>query len=292
MSSLFEDGGPENSLFEAIRTGVRPPEVETRQRADAYWSTFEPFADRNFASEFRIHSHERYWEMYLTCLLLEQGRPIECPKPGPDILVDEPSGRIWIEAVAASRGASESPDRVPDFDYGVAFEYPEEQILLRYRTAIDQKHGKFDKYATDGIVASSETCVVAVHAGGTPLASSDDEEVPRIAQAVFPFGEIFVQLEATTGTVIRSGREYRPAIAKSSGSVVSTDLFLDPQYAAISAIFFSSAGISNPPIAPGADIIVVHNPLATNPLERGWLGCGAEYVLEARKTAYELVRTR
>lgn len=292
MSSLFEVAGPGGSLYEAIRTGTRAPEVETRQRVDAYWSTFESFADPNFAGEFRLHPHERYWEMYLTCILLEQGHSVQCPKPGPDILLDTAPKPIWIEAVTASQGASDSPDRVPDFETGVAFEYPEEQILLRYRTAIEQKHKKFEKYVSDGIVAASDSCVVAVHAGGTPLASSDDEEMPRIAQAVFPFGEMFVELEARTGTVIRSGRQYRPAITKSSGNDVSTDLFLDPQYAAISAVLFSSANISNPPRAPGADIVVVHNRLAASPLDRGWLGFGSEYVLEARETAYELVRTR
>ena len=64
---------------------------------------------------------------------------------------------------------------------------------------------------------------------------------------------------------------------KQSGSEVSTDVFMDVQYASISAVLYSSVDVANYPAAMGADFLLLHNPLAQIPLRRGILPCGREY---------------
>jgi len=289
MESLFEYDGQAGSLYEALRTSDHPAERSAHERIDNLWSVFEPYADDHFAQEFRLQTHSRYWEMYLTCMMLDQGRDIECPKPGPDILVHEDRGKVWIEAVTASQGVLESADRVPDVEPGVAFTYPEDQILLRYRNAIEEKTQKFTHYVKSAIVSITDACVIAVHSGGIPL-TFIDHEVPDIVKAVLPLGLEQITRRVSDGAFINSGYQYRSNITKSSGSKVATDIFLNPAYAAISAVLFSSANISNPPQAMGSDLILVHNPKAAVPLPSGWLGVGMEFSAYSADRGFELKR--
>lgn len=60
--------------------------------------------------------------------------------------------KIWIEAVAPSAGQDNLPDSVPPVNYAQMPEYPSEQIILRYRTAIREKYdNKYYHYRKDGI---------------------------------------------------------------------------------------------------------------------------------------------
>jgi hypothetical protein len=58
---------------------------------------------------------------------------------------------------------------------------------------------------------------------------------------------------------------------------MSTDCFLDPRYADISAVLFSKASSDSPHDVLGTDFTLVHNPLAKAPLGRGWFRCWEEY---------------
>jgi hypothetical protein len=61
--------------------------------------------------------------------------------------------------------------------------------------------------------------------------------------------------------------------------------FLDPAYAGVSALL----GCSTCYAPNGAlEIVVVHNPLARNPLPVGFLGATTEYQAERRGDCYEL----
>ena len=71
--------------------------------------------------------------------------------------------------------------------------------------------------------------------------------------------------------------EHRDAIANAKGASIGTDVFLDPAFAHISALIYSYQDWVNIPKQPGAELVVVHNPLATNPLPDGWLPVGKEY---------------
>jgi hypothetical protein len=289
MASLFSMSGAPGSLYESIRTSDHPSEQEARARIDRLWSSYRPFADRHFVQEFRLRTHDRYWEMYLTCLLLSQDRQVECPKPkGPDILVIDGNRSVWIEAVTASGGDDSNPDRVTEPERAAAFIYPEDQVVLRYRNSIDAKWSKYQVYQDEGIVSDRDAWVIAVHGAGVPLAWVDDDDVPRIVKALLPFGVERATIDLATGAVVASDYEYRPAIARTSGSLVSTDLFLDPAFDLLSAVVFSGANISNAPASDGEDLLLVHNPRARNPLPVGWLAAGREFYVQQTGDQYEL----
>ena len=114
--------------------------------------------------------------MYLTCTLLQQshqhGYSLSCPKRkklgGPDILVEYGDFRIWIEAVTATNGAPTKPDSLAKPERGQEeYTIPDERIILRYTTALYEKHKKYLEYRAQGIVTESDAYVIAVN--GFPL---------------------------------------------------------------------------------------------------------------------------
>jgi hypothetical protein len=290
VHSLFQKPGEPGSLYESIRTSSHPCEVATRNRVDQMWTAFRQHADENFDTEFRTSTHARYWEMHLTCLLLDSRGDVVCPKPGPDVLLIGQSFRTWVEAVVAGPGDPEKPDSVADPPAGVVFGYPEGRVLLRYRNALQAKLHKFREYEDKGVVGGSDRRVIAVSGAGIPLAFLDHDP-PDIVKAVLPFGDDYATVDVDTGDVVDTGFTYRPEIMKSTGNPVSTDIFLGPDYADISGVLFSATDISNPPPSPGEDLVFVHNPRAANPLPSGWLGLGREYSVAVSDQRLELIRT-
>ncbi len=77
---------------------------EMRRRLHGIWSRFEPYADKDFCKEFARRPHQRFWEMFLACHLINNGKQLipksKHPGKGPDILIEEQGRGIWIEAVA------------------------------------------------------------------------------------------------------------------------------------------------------------------------------------------------
>ena len=106
------------------------------------WLDYHHYADKDFRQKLREDFHSRFWEMYLTCTLLYKSFPVKRKKTnrGPDILIEDSSRRIWIEAIAPTGGIDSNPDKVPNMKYGVAQEVPDKEITLRYCSAISEKN--------------------------------------------------------------------------------------------------------------------------------------------------------
>jgi hypothetical protein len=256
-----------------------------KEFAERLWDTYHPHADSHFLTEIRRDFHARFWEMYLTCTLLEQGQQqgysVRCPKyrtGGPDICVEYRDLRIWVEAVTPTDGNPTKPDSVIEPTLCEAHKIPEEKIILRYTNAINSKHKQYLKYLADGIVAENDAYVIAVN--GFPLSYGwATPEIPRILKAVFPIGPVQVEFDRNTGKVVKVGHQFRPIIYKSTGEKVSTEFFVNSQYDGISAILHSYANACMMvPLFPeelvdqqdvdqlGNDFFVVHNPMALQPV--------------------------
>jgi hypothetical protein len=118
--------------------------VAAREFAEHLWTGYHEFADPHFSTEVRHNFHARFWEMYVTCSLLEGaaagGYKVSCPKPGPDILLEVEGQRIWIEAIIATAGAAGHPDSLTEPNPEGSGRIPEEKLVLRYTTAIRDKY--------------------------------------------------------------------------------------------------------------------------------------------------------
>ena len=69
---------------------------------------------------------------------------------GPDILIQYSEQLIYLEAVTPSEGSEDNKDKVPRMTLNKAMRVPDEQITLRYCSAIKDKYKKYISYMTKG----------------------------------------------------------------------------------------------------------------------------------------------
>jgi len=254
------------------------------------WRSFQSYADEHFLIEIRNSFDERFWEMYLVCTLLEKGFCLSCPKPGPDILIETGDKKIWIEAITPGPGAEASPDKVPDLVYGasVAQAVPDEKIILRLRSAVEEKYNnKFNQYRQQNSVGENDVFIIAINGCQIPH-SIADRHPPRIVRSVFPIGNEQVVIDKNSMEIIETGFEYRDKVQKNSGAGISTNIFLEAGCDKLSGIIYSRVDAGNPTFRMGQDFIFIHNPLAVNPLPKGFLKFGEEYIAVDKGDEYSL----
>lgn len=290
MSSFFTFEPAEDDLYNSLRDGLTFSEDEKiiqsmflkddKKNIEHMWSLYEPYADKDFLQEVRKDFHPRFWEMYLGFSLIKQGvslAPYDKRKGGPDLLILRKKLKVWLEAVAPTAGSS--ANAVPEIEFGVVRDVPDEQIKLRYCSVIDKKYKKYSVYTEKKIILEDDCYVIAVNGGAIPSASKEID-IPRIVRCVLPFGNEVIEINIDSLEVLDVHHQYQGASYNKSGSLVSTNIFLNSKYDVISAILFSNVDALNYPNYPGNDFVLIHNPLAKNPLPRGLIQLGREYWVE------------
>ncbi|MGZ8934776.1 MAG: hypothetical protein ACXW04_07735 [Methylobacter sp.] len=195
--------------------------------------------------------------------------------------------KVWIEVICPE------PTRVPDtwstYQPVGAINFPHQEILLRWTSAIKEKaeklvgsaDGKVKGYLKTGIVAPNDAYVIAVNGcqlrNGPFSAHFGISQFPFAAEAVFPIGPYQLKIHRETLEVVERGHQYRPYIQNQNGAQVPAYMFLDPRFNPVSAIWAvdlnggSSIGNSEP-------MAVIHNPNAVNSVSVGFLPADDEYV--------------
>lgn len=264
--------------YEALRN---PPNEYCVERRDAFldlWRRTAAFLDADIAARASRDVHAVFWEMHVAAGLIDAGatlvpRDKRTPrKEGPDILCTDP--RMWVEAVIATAGRGE--DAVPEAPLGKVSSVPDDRMILRITQAIAYKRDRREEHVRRNWVAASDPYVVAVNAGALPSGRLE-LPLPRIVRAVFPFGHLTVSMNTQTAETSDSFYQHRPAIAKSAGTPIATTLFEDPSYAGISAALYSVVDAFNPARSLNGSLVLVHNPIAAAPLDRGCLPGVSEY---------------
>lgn len=278
MTSFFCHETAEDNEYNVIRD--EPRFSQDKAFIEEMWSEYKQYADKHFLSESRKNFKQRIWEMYLTCSLIAKGFSITSADKGPDILISKEGVVIWIEAVAPKAGTGN--DAVTELQPQTIRDVPDDQIKLRYRSAIEEKYNiKYKKYLLDKIVKPNDCYIIAINGSAIPSARREIE-IPRIIRSVLPFGNETLRINVEESEVLDRYYQYQDQVSKVSGSSVSTDIFLNHQYDGISAVLYSCVGVDslNSPQELGDDFVLLHNPLAKNKLERGLIKLGREYWVE------------
>jgi hypothetical protein len=301
MTDIVEDNLDNNNLWEGnenhshqvysrLKSSVDPEATEARKNIENLWNFYRNYADRNFRKEFGRDFYSRFWEMYLTHVLYIRGFSVKCPKPGPDILLKDNTKCIWVEAVAPKCGDEQSTDKIIDGlkgknNYEVVVEpFKESQIIFRFRQAIESKLKKYQEYCkptkTRGsIIGEEDPYIIAISGSNFPWSCPDRLLQPLIVKTVFPIGSLRLLINPDNGDILKQDFSCRRSVAKSSGSPVDTDIFLNKKYTAISGILYSRTyAICDYPRNPGSEFIFIHNPLGKNKLPYGFFSMGHEYI--------------
>jgi hypothetical protein len=317
--NLFGDGEATDLCFRHLRDPKHEWEFAARSFAERLWAIFRDYADAHFLIEIQREFNARFWEMYLTCALLERaseyGYSLSCPKRKdgcPDILLELKGERIWIEAVAATNGEAGMPDslvepRIPTIAVGDRAEeqqamdlpiepgaaesgtIPEGKIVLRYTTAIREKYIKYLHYLRKGVIRKDDAYVVAINKSALAYRwASAAIDLPRFLKAVYPIGELEVLIDKRARKVVGAQNRARFFITKANKSPVPVQAFVDRRWRGLSAVICSDVDVGWSKLSLGHDFQIAYNPLSRQPVARGIIPAVREWWSKLDEASGEL----
>lgn len=266
--------------------------VNARNHVEELWRYFEPYADPHFRNEIAVDFQARYWEMYLGCLALRAELSVMPKKKnkgkGPDLRVTLTTGQnLFIEATAPGPGTGDNEVSEPaPLKVGVneiVQDIPVEKILLRITSGIETKFRAYNRYLCDQILRPNDPYIIAVNLGAMASARSEFFDPPLIIRSLFGVGNLMVLFDRNNPGLRETHYSICHQIIKHNDEPIRTDYFLDSRYRGLSAIIFSNAHPLSSPKPDGSEFKLVHNPNATNRVDRGLFKIGREYWAEGAR---------
>jgi hypothetical protein len=292
QKQFFTDGPARDIAYRNIRDSQNEHAKRARAACEALWEIYQPYADPEFLIETRDSLDPRYWEMYLTTSLIDQGFDVVCPKPGPDVGIQFEGRHIWFEATSPSRGADGAPDQVPEVQSlrlgqtPIVQDVPNEKMILRYLNSISEKYDRqYAAWLKAGTVKVEDAFVIAINPRrlGHDYA---DTSPPRILQAAFAIGSPYIAIDRSTLKAVDAGFQFRDTIEKASKALVNTGVFHQDKYRSLSGLLCSRIDVANLPDQMGDDFQLVPNPQATAPLPDAFRLRGTYFRIERAEDGY------
>jgi hypothetical protein len=276
MDSIFDATG-KDEVYCAIKNEINSHYQEAKIFVEKLWEKAHEYLDSDILEELPVQFHQRFWEIYLAASLLEAGLDLQpsISRDGPDICINGGDGsKVWVEAVTTSSG--QGSDAVQEADPNTVETVPDDPIKLRLLNAFSAKSEKYCVYRTKNWVSSEEPYIIAINAAQVPSATLE-RDIPRIVKSLLSIGFPVLHLNGKTLEVSGSSYEYQGEVVKVSGTKLETNFFLNSKYSGISAVIYSCTDVLNHPAEIGGELLLIHNPLARNPLPLGFLKKGREY---------------
>jgi hypothetical protein len=261
-TSFFISGPCSDSSYEMVRD--EPACARFKDYVETLWEKYRGYEDPHFLTEAKSHFFQRYWEMYLTCALIENGFTLERDGPeGPEYFFKYKNRRVWVEAIAPEQG--NGADRVPDIVTNGCSPVPITQHTLRYTSAIREKLKSFEIAIEKGIAKVDDGFIIAVNAVlFSPPYANFDAEVPTFVKACLAIGDMVVTFNRHTNEQIAPHFSVRAHVTKSNNATVSMGSLVHPSQTSICAILHSRSGLEGDANKVlGYDFQVLHNPNAS-----------------------------
>jgi len=248
-------------------------------------------ADSKFEAELTGQSDAKFWSCVSEALVYDRIKDIARPAraivgEGPDFLLTDGHRRVWLEVVCPEPiGLPQDWLEIQANHVGTV---PHDAILLRWTSAIKDKtdklvgsvDGRVRGYLKTGLVTKDDVYVIAVNGSrlrhGPFAALYGISQFPYAVEAAFPVGPLQFRIDRDSLTSLGHGYQERLHIPKPSGANVPTYAFLDPRNQAVSAIWavdFNAGRV----IGSQEPCALIHNPLATQPLPKGFFRSDSEF---------------
>ena len=243
----------------------------------------EPFLDKNFVARL-VDDQEfenRMSELYFISALRNNHLTLSHKSnAGLDIWINEISG--WGEFVCAHNTEKMEKENV----IGKVRSVNNDETLLRITSILKDKSSKIKEDVKKGRIKENEPIILFLSTRLLidPYPMNPEGDICSFVRALFPLSEPLFTVNINTKES-QMGRKYQLGISK-NGTIINNDFFLSKENELISAVVFSYSSIfhdfNNPTSSfkNGDDFIVVHNPLAKNPIPHRLLKCYEEYVCE------------
>jgi hypothetical protein len=279
MTPFFKLGDAPDPVYRNTRDGLDEHHAKGREYLERIWQEGARYVDPDSAEKATRDLASVFWELQLSYAVKSAGRSL-VPRDrmgyknneGPDLFAQRPD--VWLEAVVVRCGTG--PDALQYPEMAKVYKYNPDGVVLRLRSVIRDKSIKLRKYIENGIIKPGQATVIAISGATLPRRWSGMFP-PEIVRAVYPANNPVIEINRKTKALSDSYVEYRNRVQKSRGAEVATDVFLDSEFAHISAVLYGEADWINQSSPPGADFKIVHNSTAVTSLPDGWFPAGNEY---------------
>lgn len=266
--------------------GVPVSEISSRvQYLISVFERLRPYLDRDFEKKLvEGQLGDRIAEMYFVDSLLNNNFSLEYRgRKGLDIWIKNING--WGEFVCSHNNDEMEKKNV----LGKVRTVDEDECILRIIKVINDKRKKILNDLKNDVLNENDHIILFISTAQLidPYPMNIKGEICSYVRSVFPIGKVVMNYNLITKKS-EIARNYEKFI-NVDGKMISHDLFLQEDYSIISAVVFSYQSIfqqyfnSEIPFKSGDDFIVVHNPLARNPIPIGLLNCWQEYVCKYEK---------
>jgi hypothetical protein len=165
-----------------------------RERIIEPFGFLDGLEDPHFEYALDQDPYARLWEMVLAKILKVEGYQPTSAARGPDFVVEMPPKRVFIEEICPGPGDEGNPNSVAPIAYGavIAQDIPISQIVLRIRSALEEKRRKYTQYLAQGIVSESDICIIAVNSSKIGFGRASGLWPPAIMRATHGLGSPYV----------------------------------------------------------------------------------------------------
>jgi len=297
---FFQLGPAKDCVYVNVRRKARP-DPATRRKAigdraaeeahefcEGLWAEYT-CPDSTFRSDAKNHFQQRFWEMYLCVAHKRKGfNPVKSGfgDEGPEFYFMVGEKKVWVEAIAPDRGTG--TDAVPKWDRTKIYDEHTNEIILRYTHALSTKLEAYNEAVQKGLIGHSDCYIVAINCNLIPTADMGFI-VPYPAKAYLGIGDYTVVMNRDTNKVVDRHFKFQEQIAKENGAPVNTAPFLSPEYAGISGVLHSAVDVLNHPPIMGGDFKFLHNPLASQPIERSVFSFCRQYIYSRERGELQTV---
>lgn len=258
-NSKFLNGLPEDSDLFPLRETI----IELFRFLDG-------LEDPHFEQELDRDPHARLWEMMVAKMLKSEGYEPRSANRGPDFVVERDGTRVFIEAICPGPGDEGNPNSVRPIEYGapIGQVVPVAQIVLRIRSALEEKKRKYVQYLAQGVVSDGDICIIAV--SSSKIGRASGLWPPAILRATHGLGNRYVVFTHGEGAV-EEGIEECKSIPKVDGSEIDTTFFLSGESGLISAVLYSDCSLFSLGFDLFRESMLIHNPKSYVILHPGFL---------------------
>ena len=243
------------------------------------YCAYNQYLDGGFEKRINVEFTSRLNELYCVEALLNNKMKLKHRgNAGLDIWIENIKG--WGEFVVATDTAEQKKKYEEEKDCASDENYH----LSRLTSVIKTKLEKIQRDMEKGLIHDDEPIVLFVSSAylNDPYLISPKGFVSTYLRAVFPIGEATMYVNPIAKTS-RLRRDYKFGISKVNGAKIGNNYFLRDEFAFISAVVFSYQTVLQPYFCPevkfksGDEFVIVHNPLAKNPIPIGLLKGHHEY---------------
>lgn len=210
-------------------------QMPENQRCITRWTHGFKDVNNTIVHEFQTKFSPAFWELYLHAMFTSLGFSVARPALRPDFVLDTPHGGIVAEAKVTEAGPGGAPEWAPKHEAPFNRDEFYARTSMKLAGALAAKLKSFLEYELEPHVKDCPflLCLSPFDHPWFVL-----QGFGAITRVLYQYGDPIVGVDGT-GAMVEIGHQRVASVTKPNGTEIPLGLFLDREYASISAVFFN-----------------------------------------------------